>query len=150
MEMKKTVVALGVALLLGMATVQMVSARGWGGGGAYGGGGYGGGYGPCAGYGMNNPQMDPAIQEKVEAFFNETAQLRRQMSMKRAEKQALLSQESPDPAAVAQVQGELFDLRMEMRQKALDAGVPMMGGPRGRHGGGYGRHGGGNYMMRGY
>ena len=100
-------------------------------------------------------QVDPAIQQKIDAFVAETAELRKEMAMKRAEQRALMSAETPDPAAVSKVAGELFDLRNILRQKADEAGVasyvgpgsgfgmggPGMGGPNGKGGRG------GRYMM---
>ena len=49
--------------------------------------------------------------------------------MKRAEKKALMRSENPDPQAVAKVTGELFDLRVTMREKAEEAGVEQYVGP---------------------
>ncbi len=43
--------------------------------------------------------------------------------MKRAEKRALMKAQTPDAKAVAQVAGELFDLRTAMHEKAELAGV---------------------------
>lgn len=147
MKMKKTAIIVGFVAALGLATMQQATARGMGGG--YGGGqgnGYGGyGGGPCPGYGMNAPQLDTATQEKIDVFVSDTVELRRQIAMKRAEKRALMMNQPTDPAAIAQVTGELFDLRTQMRSKAEEAGVPMMSGPRGfgqgMRGGGMGRSG---------
>lgn len=119
------------------------------------------------GYGMRGPvgdcpQMqgmvapavvDPAVQAKLDKFAVDTADLRKQIVMKRAEKMALMRSDNPDPAVSAKVAGELFDLQVAMDKKADAAGVgqyvrmpggmgmgcgmgdgPMMG--RGRHGGG--------------
>ena len=49
--------------------------------------------------------------------------------MKRAEKQALMQSDKPDPQAVAKVTGELFDLRITMQEKADQAGVGQYVGP---------------------
>ena len=127
MNMKKVVVVVGLVTLLGFAVMQQASARGWG-------SGQGGGYN-CPNYGMNYQQLDEATQAKVDAFRAETAELRKQIAMKRAEKQALMASRSPDPQAVASVEGELFDLHTEMQNKAKDAGMPTMGGMRGIQGG---------------
>lgn len=138
--------ALIAVMVAGLAFtgLQQASARGWGGG--YGGGGYGFN-GPCAGYGLNYQQLDEATRDKLDVFRAETVELRKQIAMKRAEKRALMSSETPDPAAVARVEGELFDLRTTMQQKASDAGIPMMGGPRGMRSMGGGRGPGGGRMM---
>ncbi len=139
MNMKKILIIVGLATLFGIAALQQVSARGWGSGG-------GGGYN-CPGYGMNYQQLDQATKEKINAFRAETVELRKQIAMKVAEKQALLSNQSPDPKAVAKVEGELFDLRTEMQNKKAEAGIDSMGmGYRG----GYGKRGGGNMQPGSY
>jgi hypothetical protein len=127
MNMKKIVVIVGLVTALGFVALQQASARGWG-------GGYGGGYN-CPNYGMNYQQLDDATQVKIDAFRLETTELRKQIAMKRAEKQALMASQNPDPQAIATVEGELFDLHTEMQQKAKEAGVPAMGGRRGNYGG---------------
>ena len=120
--MKKKIAA--IALVLTLATVGMASARG----------GMGGGYGPC----YNNSQMqgqmyqqlDQATQDKMNAFFKDTQDLRKQIMMKQSEKQALLQSANPDPAAASKLSGELFDLRATMQDKAKAAGVDSyLGGP---------------------
>ena len=64
------------------------------------------------------------------------------MAMKRAEKQALLRADTPDPTAVSNVEGELFDLRTTMHQKAVEADVVGLIGPMGGFGpGGPGKGG---------
>jgi zinc resistance-associated protein len=120
--MKKKIAA--IALVLTLATVGMASARG----------GMGGGYGQ----GYNNPQMqgrmyqqlDQATQDKVDVFFKDTQDLRKQIMMKQSEKQALLQGANPDAAAASKLSGELFDLRATMQDKAKAAGVDSyLGGP---------------------
>lgn len=146
MNIKKKAVIFVLAAGLAMTGIQQASARGWGGG--YG-GGCGGGYAadcPWAGSGPNAQVMDEATRAKVDAFRADTVELRKQMVMKRAEKRALMSSQNPDPAAVAKVEGELFDLRQTMQTKAQEAGVPVMGGPRGSRGMG-GKGGFGGRMM---
>lgn len=139
MSIRKKVIILVVAAGLSFVGLQQVSARGYG-------GGNGCGYSancPNAGYGQNYQQMDEATRSKVDAFRADTIELRKQMAMKRAEKRALMSAVNPDPAAVAKVEGELFDLRTEMHSKATEAGVPMMKGAGGMRGwGGKGGYGG--------
>lgn len=127
MKMRKIVVVIGLVTVLGFALMQQASARGWG-------AGQGGGY-YCPNYGMNYQQMDDATRAKIDAFRSETIELRKQMAMKRAEKQALMANQNPDPQAIARVEGELFDLRTQMQNKATEAGVPAMGRGRGNYGG---------------
>ena len=133
-RIKKLLVVLFVACI-GLPGYQTAAARGWGGGGGY------GGDCPYGCYGANMQQLDEATIAKHEAFRADTVELRKQMAMKRAEKRALMNSQNPDPAAVAQVEGELFDLRTQMQAKAKEAGVVMMGG-QGRGWGGKGGHGG--------
>jgi len=93
--------------------------------------------------GMMYQQLDQATQDKIDAFRTDNQALRKEMVMKRAEKQALLNSTNPDPAAVAQVTGELFDLRTSMRERAVAAGVDQYMGRFGMGQGGKGRgHGG--------
>jgi len=113
MNTRKIIIAIAIIAGLGLVGFQQASARGWGGG--------------CPGYGMNYQQLDDATKAKVDAFRAETANLRKEIAMKRAEKRALLNNQAPDPQAVAKVEGQLFDLRTEMQNKAGDAGIPMMG-----------------------
>ncbi|HBH28643.1 MAG TPA: hypothetical protein DDX99_07330 [Desulfofustis sp.] len=86
-------------------------------------------------------QRDPAVVEKLDAFFQENAELRKQMAMKRTEYKAVMSADNPDPAVAAALAGELFDLRTDLRAKADEAGVAQyLPGPGG---GGFGRGKGG-------
>lgn len=153
--MKKQIAIAALIASVGIAGVTQAYAKGWGQGG-------GGNYNncPCA-TGQYN-QVDPAVQEKLDAFFNDTQDLRKQIAMKRAEKQALMRSENPDPATLSTVTGELFDLQAEMKTKAEEAGVDEYLGPRTPRGGqfkrgnsnfGSGKGGGymsNNMMGRGY
>ena len=120
--MKKQIIALSLIIGLTMATVASAN---WGRGG---GRGYGG-YGDCPqvqGQMMQGPmfqQLDEATQDKINQFFKDTQPLHKEMAMKRAEKQALMQSDKPDPQAVAKVTGEMFDLRVTIHEKAELAGV---------------------------
>ena len=93
--------------------------------------------------GMMYQQLDQATQDKIDTFRDDNQSLRKEMVMKRAEKQALLNNTNPDPVAVAKVTGELFDLRATMREKAEAAGVDQYMGRFGKGSGSKGRgHGG--------
>lgn len=134
MKPKKVLLIAAMAAALAFTGLQQVSARGWGGG--QGMGGY-----PCPLNAQSYQMLDEASQAKVDSFREATVELRRKIAMKRAEKRALMRAETPDAAAVAEVEGELFDMRGEMRSKAQEEGMPMMGmrGFQGRGGGqGYG------------
>ncbi|MGI9538119.1 MAG: hypothetical protein ACR2PB_13705 [Desulfocapsaceae bacterium] len=84
---------------------------------------------------MQYNQVDPAVQEKLDKFFTDTQDIRKEMTVKRAEQRAMLRSDNPDPAVAGKLAGELFDLRTTMHQKAEEAGVTAylgpMNGPRG-------------------
>ena len=84
---------------------------------------------------MLSQQLDPAVKEKLDKFFTDTQDIRKEMAVKRAEQRAMLRTDNPDPAAAGKLAGELFDLRTTIRQKADEAGVSAylgpMKGPRG-------------------
>ncbi|GAB6191022.1 periplasmic heavy metal sensor [Desulfocastanea catecholica] len=153
--MKKKIIALALITGLTMATVASAD---WGRGRGHGGyGGYGG-YGDCPQMqgqmqGQMFQQLDQATKDKIKQFFKDTQPLHKEMAMKRAEKQALMRSEDPDPQAVAKVTGELFDLRTTMQEKAEQAGVDQYVGPgrmggmgRGGFGPGFGKGMGGGMM----
>lgn len=72
---------------------------------------------------------------KLEKFFSETKGIRKQIFEVRAEEQALLHSQTPNPQAVAKLAGQLFDLHNTLQDKAVAAGLPWRA-PRheGRHG----------------
>ncbi len=106
---------------------------------------------------MQYQQLDPAVKEKLDQFFTDTQDIRKEIAVKRAERMALIRSENPDPAAAGKLAGELFDLRTTMHQKAEEAGVTAYLGPRngsrggrdfgpGNRGMGRGQGRGGGYM----
>jgi len=145
----KTKIAV-IAFVLSVALVGTATARGMGYGGGY--------YSYPPGYAYQ--QLDKETQAKLQAFYNDTLDLRKQIMMKQAERQALIQTTNANPAAVSKVSGELFDLMAVMQDKAKAAGLEtyvggpgygrgMMGGGRGMMGGGRGMMGGGRGMMGG-
>lgn len=78
--------------------------------------------------GLSSAPMDAETTAKFDNFFVETLDLRKQIAIKRAEKQALMRAEEPDSAAVGKITGELFDLRNIIRSKAKAAGLQGFGG----------------------
>ena len=145
--MKKQILA--ITLISGLALATAASAN-WGRGG-----GWGGGYNGNCPQAQYNQQLDPAVQQKVEQFFLDTQDLRKQMVTKRAEHRALMQNTNPDPAAAAKVAGEMFDLQTALHEKAVAAGVEQYVGPR-MMGGGFGpgmgpgpKNGRGGRMMGG-
>jgi len=71
------------------------------------------------------PRINPEMRKVHEKFLDETAAIRKEMAEKHAVMRALMNAAAPDTAKVAQVAGELFDLREKLRAKALAAGLPM-------------------------
>ncbi len=72
--------------------------------------------------------MDPETRKRHDDFRAATTELRRTMTAKRAEKQAVMRSTSPDPALAAQLAGDLFDLHDQMRRQAREAGIAMARG----------------------
>lgn len=113
---------LGIALVGTVAlTGLQTAAAGPRGGGPYGWGG------PscedCAGYGYGRQQLSEETRKTHDKFLGETVQLRKELAVKRAEKRALMTSENPDSKRVAQLTGELFDLREQMKSKAQELGL---------------------------
>jgi zinc resistance-associated protein len=132
---------------------------------AHGGMGWGGGWGHHRG-GMNyqggydngsDDQMSPEaykqFEQKREAFFNETQDIRTSLFEKERDLQNELAKEEPDVAQASQLQQEISDLQSQFDQKRIEHMVEMRklnpnagrgfksgGGPRmgyGNRGGGY-------------
>lgn len=121
--MKKSILALGLALLAGFAVSPMVEA-GWGVKGNC-----GQAYCDSAGCGQNT-EVD---QEAYDKFYEDTAELRELMVEKRSEYFAAMNEESPDKEYAALIWSEMFDLKEQLREKAEAAGIevgPGMGGKR--------------------
>jgi len=108
-ETKKTLLALVLAATVGTIGLQQADARSLDHDG-----------------GIDSTQfhkMNDATKAKMEKFQAETKDLRKQIKMKRAEKTALIQSVAPNIEAVKETAGELFDLQMTMREKALAAGL---------------------------
>jgi len=73
---------------------------------------------------QDRPQLDEATMKARDTFLSETTELRKSMFVKQAEKRALMMSENPDPAQAAKLAGELFDIREQLRTKAMAAGLP--------------------------
>jgi hypothetical protein len=132
--MKKKIAV--IALLFSVASVGIASARG--------GMGYGRGYDQVPGYSYQ--QLDAATQAKLNIFYSENQDLRKQIVIKQAERQALAQANNPNPATVSKTSGELFDLMTTMQDKAKAAGLENYVGGSGR---GRGIMNGGRGMMYG-
>jgi len=145
--MKKLLVAVMALLTVSLAGYHLADARPWGGGGTMMGPGCGGCYN--AGWFADvddDGQIDEATIKARETFLSQTTELRKKLTMKEAEMSALMSRENPDEKKAAQLAGEIFDLRTQIRQKAIDAGLKPGYGGCGMGMGMHGRHRG---MMMG-
>ena len=67
--------------------------------------------------------QDGAAQKDIDAFLLATVELRKKLVMKHAEYDAVMSADIPDPAKAAEITGEIFQLRDQLRTKAKDAGL---------------------------
>lgn len=114
--MKKTLIITALVAGIGFFGLQQASAN-WGMGD-----GPGMGHG-CLKGGPCYSQLDAASKEKVDKFYDETKDLRKQMVMKHAEERAIMRSENPDPAKAAKLAGEIFDLGTTLDSKAEAAGV---------------------------
>ena len=115
-KMKKTLVVTALVVSMGFLGWQQASAnRGMGGGPGMGGG--------CQKGGAGYSQLDAASKAKVDKFYDETKDLRKQLVMKNTEKAALMHGENPDAAKAAKLAGEIFDLQESMQAKTEAAGV---------------------------
>ena len=114
--MKKALVITALVVSMGFLGWQQASAnKGMGGGPGMG--------GWCQKGGPGYTQLDAASKAKLDKFYDETKDLRKQMVMKHAEEVALMNATNPDAAQAAKLAGELFDLRSTIQDKAEAAGV---------------------------
>ena len=109
------------------------------------------GMGGCGPHGMGmmnlTPEQAGQMFDLKQKFMNDTAALRKQMVMKRAEMAALWQAETPDQNNIKAKQKELSALRDQMQEKAmafrLEArNICPMGGKMGGKMGGMGMGGG--------
>jgi zinc resistance-associated protein len=108
------VVLLALTLSLGLAASSW--ARPWGGGMGFG-GGMGWGCGPGA---MNlSPEQAGKLFDLKQKFMNDTAELRKQMVVKRTELASLWKAEKPDEKAIGAKAKELNALRGQMIEKGV-------------------------------
>ena len=119
----KKKIVLAAILASSIFTAGLTAYAGpWGGGpNSWGGPGSCGqcdGFGPQAGY-----QMDAKTDESRSAFLNETTELRKSIAVKKAEKRALMLNDNPDPKRVAELTGEIFDLKEQLQSKAGEKGL---------------------------
>lgn len=117
--MKKRGIALLLVLAIGVAfAAANVSARGYCGG-------------PGGGYGARGWNINPADDPVYQKFMEESADLRKSLAVDRAELNALMAGENPDPAKAGELAGKIAENQIKLREMANASGF----GPRG--GGGY-------------
>ena len=71
--------------------------------------------------------MDEKSTEAYDTFRSETVELRKGIATKKAEKKALMLNDNPDAKRVAELTGELFDLREQLHSKAQEKGLRNVG-----------------------
>ena len=105
---------------------------------------------PCPNM-QQNAQMSADMMKARDAFLKDSKDLRKSMMMKRTEMRAIMQGTNPDPEKVAALAGEIFDLREQLRAKAIANGLPGRGfmGPPGMHPACNMMQGGGPMMMGG-
>ena len=133
--MKKLIIGTAVVAIIGLFTLQYAGAGpGWGPGTGFGGGcrNWNGAQGPYAGQTVD--------QEKVDAFFKDTVELRTQLIDKRAEYQKMVLTGDYDRNKAAMLAEEMYQIQDQIREKALKAGLNAGYGRRGPGcGNGWGR-----------
>lgn len=144
--MRKKIAVIVLVTGLGFAAVQQASA-GWGNSTRA-----GVNCGNCPQLQMNqNTQLDQATLDKLDKFYQDNTDLKRSMVVKNAELRALMRSENPDATKVANLTGEVFDLRVSLQAKAKEAGVDQYinMGQRGGKSGNGGKRGGQQGQMQG-
>jgi zinc resistance-associated protein len=117
---KKIILGAILAGTIALAGMQTAGARPWGGGQWC--DGCGRGYG-----GQGSLQLDESTLAARDAFLKDTVELRKSMAMKRAEQKALMNNDNPDAKRIAELSGELFELREQLAAKAQEAGLKDIG-----------------------
>ncbi len=109
--MKKKVVIIGFAAVLGLLFVSAVYAC-W----------------DCGGYGYGMGYGTRADTVQMEKFYSETQSLRDELMSKRFELQNEYSQPAPDTNRIAGLRGEIMALQAQLRKTAEGYGLPAWGG----------------------
>ena len=82
------------------------------------------------------PAVDKKLKDKLDVFYAETKDLRKQIVIKETEMTALMQQPAPDHVVAGKLGGELFDLYSTFQEKAHKAGLDdVIVGPPGMAGG---------------
>lgn len=113
---KKIILGTLLAGAIVLGAMQTAGAAPWGGGTWC--GGCGQGYGCRSG-----GQGDESTLAARDRFLADTVELRKAIITRKAEQNALLRNDNPDPKRVAELSGELFDLHEQLRTRAAEAGL---------------------------
>nr|WP_320013239.1 hypothetical protein [uncultured Desulfobulbus sp.] len=70
-------------------------------------------------------QMNGEYTKAREAFLQNTTAERKLLAQKKAEMQAIMKAGTPDTVKASAVAGELFEIREQLRLKALETGMPL-------------------------
>lgn len=139
--MKKLGMTLAIGVLITSLAIP-VFARGRGMGGHMG-GSWGGGPGSCGqydrDYGYQNPEQRNRQEQRDEAFYRDTAEIRNQIRTKSAELDNLLNSPNPDLERARSLQKEISELEAKMDEKTLNHELEeRKRNPEARSGSGYG------------
>jgi zinc resistance-associated protein len=116
--MKKTVTAAALIATMAFAGIQAASAHG---GRYFNNNSYGPGY--CGNYYNDSRGFSQGNQAALEKFRQETTDIRRKIVVKRSELDALMNRDNPDETKVAELSGQLYDLKADLERKAEAAGI---------------------------
>lgn len=142
--MKKLVMTLAIGVLItSLPFPAFARGRGWGGMGGHMGGSWGGGPGSCGqydrGYGYQNPDAWSRQDQRDEAFYRDTAEMRDQIRTKSADLDTLLNSPNPDLERARSLQKEINGLQARMDEKRLNYELEeRKRNPEARSGRGYG------------
>jgi Spy/CpxP family protein refolding chaperone len=128
LNMRKLITVIAIVALVGLgATAFAHWEGGWHRGPGYHHRGWGGGpesgYGPMMG-GLSGDEIK-AFEKERQAFFKETASLRKSLFSKELELRSELAKENPDAGKANQLQKEISDLESQLDQKRVDHMIKM-------------------------
>lgn len=111
---KRTTLVVTIVVTLALMGGWAFAHGMWGGRGQiYSGSGYG--------YGWNlSPEQQEKLQAQQKKFYQDTAELQRQLYQKRLELQGLFIDPNVGPDQIKAKQREIFDLQREFQERALD------------------------------
>jgi Spy/CpxP family protein refolding chaperone len=116
MQKTKTAVAAIAVIVAGVLVVGWASAHGPRGVRGYGHHGYGSGY-P---YSSLSPEQREKLQAQERKFYEDTAELRRELYRKRLELEGLWADPKANPEKIKAKQREVSELQRRLQEKALE------------------------------